>query len=320
MKKPQNIIAQIIKNVKKKNWNCLVNDCEKNSINSHLIQQNGLLSNITVKGHLIELKMSDANRWRKEEIPYEFKHLGIRQALSYKVFCNEHDTEIFEPIEKADKDFESYEAFTLFSYRAVCAEIRKKMMSIEQHNRIINANTLDGKIDKESIQLVINGNESGLKDLNFLKEKLEKEIESKEDKYSYFTYKYPKIDIYASAVFSANDLDYPKEDGALDVKNIYIHILPLEEEIIISTGYHNEHTSDEIKEWCKSWDNLSQEDLELKLTELFSRNIENWGISPSLFEKLKNENKKKYIEVLKKNASYFGIAKNKDHFNLFETA
>lgn len=319
MKKPQNIIAQIITNVKNKNWNCVVKDCEKNAINSHLIQQNGLLSNIAVKGHLIELKMSDANRWKKEDNPYLFKHLGIKQALSYKVFCNEHDTEIFEPIEKADKDFESYEAFLLFSYRAVCSEIRKKLMSIEQHNRIISANTLDGKIDKEAVQLVINGNELGIRDLNFLKEEFEKEIKSKKDKYSYFTYKYPKIDIYASAVFSATDLDSPKEDGALDLKNIYIHILPLEEEIIIATGYHNEHSSDEIKEWCNSWGNLSQEDLEFKLTELFSRNIENWGISPSLFENLKNKNKKKYIEVLKENASYFGIAENKDRFNLFET-
>ncbi len=252
MTKPQNIIAQIIKNVKNKNWDCLVDDCETNAINSHLIQQNGLLSNIAVKGHLIELKMSDAYKWSKNDSPYVFKLLGIRQALSYKVFCNEHDTEIFEPIEKTEKDLESYEAFLLFSYRAVCAEIRKKLMNIEQHNRIVNANTLDGKIDKEAIQLVINGNELGIKDLNVLKKELEKEIESKKDKYSFYTYKYPKIDIYASAVFSATDLNSPEEDGALDLKNIYIHILPLEEEIIISIGYHKDHSSDEIKDWCKS--------------------------------------------------------------------
>jgi hypothetical protein len=126
MQKPQNIITQISKNLKDKKWNCLVDGCDEVAINSHLIQQNGLLNNITYDGHLVELKVIDANRWDDKKLPFEFGNVGIKQALSYKVFCNKHDTEIFKPIEDNNKNFESYEAFLLFSYRAVGAEIRKK--------------------------------------------------------------------------------------------------------------------------------------------------------------------------------------------------
>lgn len=320
MTKPQNIIAQININVRKKKWKCLVDDCENESINSHLIQQNGILNNISVNGHLIELKLSDAYKWSKDETPLAFKHVGIRQALSHKVFCNEHDTNIFKPIENNNKNFESYIAFLLFSYRAVCAEIRKKLIVIEQHNRIINANTLVGKIDKETLQLVINGNNLGVTDLEELKKKLEKEIEKNNDNYTYFVYKYPKVDVYASAVFSATDLETPKQDGVLDLENIYIHILPLSEETLILVGFHNSYTSKETLEWCNSWKDLSKEELEKNLTELFSTNIENWGLSPTIYDKLKNKNKVKYIQVLKDNASYFGVSEKKAKFNLFDTA
>lgn len=317
MTKPQNIIAQIDKNVKKKNWECLVNDCSETAINSHLIQQNGILSNISINGHLTELKMMDAYKWNKKESPVNFRKVGIKQALSHKVFCDKHDTEIFKPIENNKADFETYESFLLFSYRAVCAEISKKRLAIEKYNRLINANTLTGKIDKDTLQLVVNGNELGIKDLSVLKEMLEKEISSKSDKYSFHVFKYPKFSVYASAVFSATDLDFPRKDGALDLENIYIHILPLEKELLILVGFHNDYASDDAKKYCKSWEKLTEKELEFKLTGLFASNIENWGISPDFFDKLKEKNKFKYIELLRKNMNSFGISKESE-FNLFE--
>lgn len=317
MTKPQNIIAQIDKNVKKKQWNCLVDDCTKTAINSHLIQQNGILSNISVEGHLVELKMVDAYKWSRLTPPIDFQSVGKTQALSHKIFCNSHDTDIFQPIENTKTNFETYESFLLFSYRVVCAEISKKRLSIERNNRLINANTLTGKIDKEALQLVVNGNELGINDLKVLKKELETEIKSNSEKYPFFVYKYPKIPVYASAVFSATDLDFPREDGALDLENIYIHILPLEEETLILVGYHNKYASKDTIKYCQSWKNLSDKELEFKLSGLFASNIENWGISPDLFQKLKEKSKSKYIELLRKNVSYFGISRESD-FNLFD--
>ena len=70
--KPQNIIAKIRANIKKKDCDCLFSDCETKSINSHLIQRNGILSNISIDGHLYELKVIDVNKFGKEKYPINF--------------------------------------------------------------------------------------------------------------------------------------------------------------------------------------------------------------------------------------------------------
>ncbi len=317
MIKPQNIIAQISKNVKKMQWKCLVDGCTETAINSHLIQRNGLLSNISVNGHLIEIKMVDAHKWNSKEPPLKFSLVGIKNALSHKVFCSSHDTNIFKPIEDERKDFDSYTSFLLFSYRAICAEIRKKIINVENHTRLIDSKILDFKIDKEQLQHIIYRTELGITDLRAMKSMLENEIQNEEGNYSYYAYTYDSLDIYASAVFSATDIELPKEDSALELDNIYIHILPLIKETLILVGYHNNFTNDEMVEYCKSWSELDQNELEIKLTNLFTENIENWGVSPSLYKKFKESNKKKYIKELIDNANYFGIAKS-DDFNLFE--
>lgn len=298
-------------------WECLVDGCTETAINSHLIQRNGLLSNISVNGHLIEIKMVDAYKWNSKEPPLKFSLVGLKNALSHKVFCNSHDTNIFKPIEDERKDLDSYISFLLFSYRAICAEIRKKIVNIENHTRLINSKILDHQINKEQLQLIINGNKLGITDLRVMKDMLENEIQNEEGKYSYYAYTFDSLEIYASAAFSATDIELPKEDGALDLENIYIHILPLTEETLILVGYHNDFTNDEMIKYCKSWSELNQNELEIKLTNLFTTNIENWGVSPSLYKKFKESNKKKYIKELSDNANYFGIAKT-DDFNLFE--
>lgn len=315
--KPQNIIAQININLRNKKWDCLVDGCTEVAINSHLIQQNGLLRNISSDGHLVELKMVDAYKWNKNDQPLAFQKVGISQALSHKVFCNLHDTTIFKPIEDQNKDFKSIDAFLLFSYRAVCAEIRKKLFAIEQHKRLINAKLLDGIIDKNDLKTIVNGNELGIKDLEILKKELEDEIAVPTNLFSFHTFTYPQLEIYASAVFSATDISYDLKENSDDLKNIYIHILPLAEETLILIGYNNNYKSPEIINYCKSWKDLSGEELEYKLTELFATNIENWGLSLKKYASLKEKNKTNYINILRKNSSYFGIGQ-REAFNLFE--
>jgi hypothetical protein len=318
MQKPQNIIAQITKNLKNKAWKCIIDGCDQTAINSHLIQQNGLLSNITYNGHLVELKMLDANKWDDRNLPFEFKTVGIKQALSYKVFCNNHDTEIFKTIEKDDASLDTYEAFLLFSYRAVCSEIRKKEINIEHFTRVLNANSLTAVIDPENLNLIIEGNKLGIIDLIVLKEQLEAEIKNKTDKYKYFVYKYPILEIYASAVFNANELDFFSHISEPDLENIYIHFLPLEEEFLILVGYNSDQVSEKTINYCNSWENLSLESLQKKLTNLFVNNIENWGLSTELFKSISDKNKSRYIQTLMEKGSLYGISKDLN-FNLFKS-
>lgn len=294
--KPENIIAQIKINVGKKHWSCLAKDCTEISINSHLIQQNGLLSNISVDGHLIEVKMTDANKWSKKVGPINFQRVGKKQALSLDIFCATHDTNLFKEIEKENADLESYKSFLLFGYRAVCAEIRKKEVNIETYNRILNSNLLIGKINTEMFGLLIIGNTKGIEDLDRLKLAFENEIDNSEDKFVYKVYNYPQTNIYASAVFSASEEEKSIEEP--DLENVYIHILPLHNKSIILIGYHKDYTSDKIIEYCSSWNGLSENDLQTKLTGLFINKIENWGLSPTTFNAIKENNKIKFLKTL----------------------
>jgi hypothetical protein len=150
-----------------------------------------------------------------------------------------------------------------------------------------------------------------------MKDMLKNEIQNEEGKYSYYAYTYDNLEIYASAAFSATDIELPRENGSLDLENIYIHILPLTKETLILVGFHNDFTNDEMIEYCKSWGKLTKNELEIKLTNLFTTNIENWGVSPSLYNKFKESNKRRYIKELSENVNYFGIAKTAG-FNLFE--
>ena len=182
---------------------------------------------------------------------------------------------------------------------------------------MINANTLTGIINKDDLKLILMGNELGINDLTILKKMLEEEIESNSNRYTYCAYIYPKIAVYASAVFSSSNLNILDKKEESNLENVYIHILPLQNKTLILIGFHNDYVSDNTKKYCKSWKDLSRQELELKLTKLFSTNIENWGLSPNLFNEITNKNKSKYIKLFKQNISYYDISDDLN-FNLFD--
>lgn len=94
-------ILQIIrKNALNMNWKCMVDGCPEKTINSHLLQRHGVLDNIIEDGHMYELRVRDIFKWSKDVPPVVFKKVGLNDAISYPLFCNHHDTELFLDIEK----------------------------------------------------------------------------------------------------------------------------------------------------------------------------------------------------------------------------
>lgn len=129
------------------------------------------------------------------------------------------------------------------------------------------------------------------------------------------------VELYASAVFSANDFDRSLKNEVFQTnfENVYIHLLPLKNELLILCGYHNKFISREIIDYCSSWENLTLQNLQKKLTTLFVLNIENWGMSIKLFESISPENIELYKKSLLENEVKFGVSENFD-FNFFENA
>lgn len=314
----QKIYAQISKNVRNKRWTCIASNCKDEAINSHLLQQNGVLNTIAEDGYLVEMKPVDSFKWTEKQLPIQFKKISIKQALSLSLFCNSHDTTIFKPIEEQPIDLESNFAHSLFSYRATCAERRKKEITADIYNRLINSKTLTSMdMDIDTIKLGLSGTNEGIIILDFYIQEFEKAIKNKDySNFVFTTYKYPLIKVYASAAFSPyNSIYTPFTTPILNY--VFIHVIPYNKELYIIIGYHKAHIEQYIKDYIGSWENLPPNKLGQKLTHLFATHIESWGMSPSIFNNIKKNTLDKYINYFCQNSNNL-LCNQKIDFNLFE--
>lgn len=282
------IAGNITINLLKRKWKCLVDGCEENSINSHLLQRNGILNSIAENGHLIEIKLTDIFKFKANQTPISFNFVGVKKAFTKPVFCAKHDSEIFKEIENEYINFESYKTFILLSYRVTLAELRKKEFAVERQNRLINSQTLKGILNEGIHKNQIKDYKLGIEDLKVSKKHLESEINSPQENFVFIKLEFPYLETYASALF--NVTNYP----ALD--NVFIHIIPHSNKLIVIIGYYKKHTNIWIKNYIESWKNLESKNLGEKLTELFVNHIENWGISPKIYKTIDDNLKKQFID------------------------
>lgn len=191
------------KAIAKKKWLCMCPHCTNPAINSHLLQRHGVLSHIIEKGHLYEIGREDFYKW-DENSPIKIKKVGLQQAISFPLFCNKHDTELFAPIEGDLIDFDDYHSQLLFSYRGLCSEIRKK-----EFNQIRNVAFYEGVI-KDAVTA---GTDCGLNDLRYYKNLFEQELDFATQKFKFFHFSYPLIKVCTSGTASYEPVDYGDESS-----------------------------------------------------------------------------------------------------------
>ena len=205
----------------------------------------------------------------------------------------------------------------LFSYRVVLAEIRKKEKNIDLFKTILRERESNGFKNSGELDDNIRGSEYGIKDLTTHRKDLENELKkSNNQDYIFKTFEYPLIKVYGSAVFSPLDhlITNPEQEEPLNV--VFIHIIPYNDKLHILVGYNTNFTSDWIEKYVAEWDNLTQVELEIKLTDLFATRIDNWGMSVSLFEKVNKEKIIKLENYVNKNANNYQVNQQID-FNIF---
>jgi len=312
-------IANSQKKFAKVKWPCMCPKCSDKAINSHLLQRHGILSHVTIDNHLYEITREDAFKWH-DNYPVRFKKVGLNNAISYPLFCDKHDTEIFLPIESGTIDFDDYKSQLLFSYRAVCAEIRKKEVNILETKENMTS------IEEMSLagEAILVGGDKGIKDLNYYKYLLEDELKANKGKFTFFHYSYPVLDIYSSATMSYEIFDSTSDRQVEDaIKKkvwdaIFIHIIPQQASTEIIVGYHNNHTSRDLKEYVKSWGGLGMDELGYKLTDLFVAHVEDWGMSPRIFEKIPEERFGTFFDLQAKYSTFVVEQNTNVEYNLFE--
>lgn len=302
------------KDIVKKKWLCMCPHCTDLAINSHLLQRHGVLSHIVEKGHLYEIGREDFYKW-DENSPIKIKKVGLQQAISFPLFCNKHDTELFAPIEGDLIDFDDYRSQLLFSYRGLCSEIRKK-----EFNQIRNVAFYEGVI-KDAVTA---GTDCGLKDLRYYKNLFEQELDFATQKFKFFHFSYPLIKVCTSGTASYEPVDYGDESSVKKtlmkqvLDGFFINIISQVNALEIIIGYHENHANAALRKYVKSWQNLSFEEFQVKLTDLFASKIEMWCISPSIYENINDEKKQKFMEIIEDiqlDLSY--DIRNEITFNLF---
>lgn len=317
------VMKKIFDNSHNKQWECIETGCSEPAINSHLLQRHGLLSNIIEDGHLIEVRGADMMRWNEDNAQvFQFKKVGLQQAISLKIFCNTHDTSLFYDIEHGDVDYDDYRTQLLLSYRAQCAEKRKKQIDKEMNARWRKSSILYNPNFEKYLQLTDHGYDLSLRDIEVYLDEIKGELQNPTGLYTFYHYTYPKLGVYASSAFSYDE-DGSKLTGIMKSENgeiwdsCFIHILPLQNSTEIIIGYSNNHTNDSLRDYAASWGNLNNEELGIKLTNLFAGHIDGWGMAPSLLDYIDIKTRKKYTEYVKANAQNYSIMQEVG-FNLFK--
>jgi hypothetical protein len=100
--------------------------CRGDIVNGHTLRRRADLDRIARDGHVYGVRpgiFRPPTEWRPELI-------GVRRASTFTGFCAEHDSRLFEPLERAP--FEATpEQVTLLAYRTFCRELFVKQSALQ---------------------------------------------------------------------------------------------------------------------------------------------------------------------------------------------
>uniref|UniRef100_UPI00404A02F4 hypothetical protein n=1 Tax=Fulvivirga sp. TaxID=1931237 RepID=UPI00404A02F4 len=264
--------------------------CSKDIISAHSIQRGKILTlleeningNSTVYSFL-HLKFDDNGR------PVGFDPLGKKTASTFYGFCGYHDTEIFKSIENNDVDLNNDEHCFLLSYRAFAKDYHAKKETLQGYK-----NNLFYRMPglKDIRQGMINGSELGLRDADFVKNRLNELLKDKNyGELEFLTYKLDYMVPIALAASFNPDYSYKNEllnlsgDSSIEYEFVNFIIQPtLSGETLILLSCLPEQ-----KKSVKFIDQLYQLKpllFEKAISSLAIAYVENTFVSPSIWGRL----------------------------------
>lgn len=287
-KELESIIENIYKRVKSKRRECIIEGCNEYSINSHILQKNGILDRLSSDNHIVEIKPKSTFSWSETtfENITEFKKVSILKAHSYPTLCNYHDTVIFKEIENHPIDFNSYTTHLLFAFRSLLSIHRKTELAREREVSFLNSrvfkdyyftnNISNPHINRiESIDRVSKRRyEDYLKFLN--------DIENQTEEFEFKIFKYPLKDVYASS----SGLSYNELEG------FYVNVFPYDNLTYTLIFYSKESKDPWISDFINSWENLDEIEFEVRLSTHLIHHCEDWGMSIDLLNTIPIEKQK----------------------------
>lgn len=315
----KSFFAKTFKDEESKGRDCMYPWCQEKAINSHVFQQSGILSDMSLNRHLIVSATPDI--WKmdfnslKTDISSHIKKWWIREVYCFPWFCNKHDSQVFSPIEENIKDvnFSEYWNQLLFSYRGLCNELHRKIVTLGVFDKTFNYLLDNEYFDRaENIFIYREWTIAGIDSLQKFKLKMEDNLfgSSTALNFRFSFFEFPRFDVWISATLSVLPKFYTDADGVREYKNWlqlpnqFINIFPLNDKSIVIIGEQADLHSDFFDYLVdKFWKCSSSEEYKEILSDLITARLEFWCMNPSLFSTLSKEKLNGYIDFFTKNVN-----------------
>lgn len=276
-----------LRKARKKNRNCFQTNCSERAIDSHILQKNGIISAISEEGHVIECVIDPFQNNHK----LRFKKTGINEVFTFKGFCKSHDDQLFAEIEKYDFDLSNYNHQLLFAYRTSVNETRKKEVIIDCYNSL--KGDPSSKIPKWYIEDTLEGQKMGIKDGDFTRDMLNKNINTGNSRdFTFFNFELPKIDVCICGVYTfETSAEIKRMELSLDpnflkpLTDVFITVLPLKNKSILSVGFIENYNKECDQFYRKLFGNGTSKTILHHLSDLMLLQIENWIVSETFYYK-----------------------------------
>lgn len=265
---------------------CSWTSCNEMSIDSHVLQKNGFVSAIAEKRQVYEHEF-----YPFDEKKFHFKKKGVNQVFTFKGFCSLHDDLLFREIEKKSINFNDYKSNLRFAYRILAQEIVKKSNVIDLNKALIDKNIGDSSYLQQDIQ----EQRMGISDALFTQQKILENIENTNlNEFNIHIRKIKFLDICASGVYTFETTkeinEMPPEISSLPLTDIFLNILPVGQDTIVSFVYLNSNNLKCNNYISSKWE-LPEEKFIKFLSDVLLAQMENWIVSPILYERLKKDEK-----------------------------
>lgn len=317
------------KNLKKGNFRICLSPDKKNcsnqgkGIGAHSIQNNGILSKLSVEDHVYMQR--EIYNYPKSKvgimnlIERNIQRIGVNQATTFFGFCNTHDTEIFKPIESGVFTSSPQENF-LFAYRAFAFEYYNKLEK-EYINKSLTKEKIApfpnlGELEKQMnlsnllIEEMQSQSQVFIEDYKNYERKFNRIIHSNDfSEIKTLVFKLPReVSIAVNSTFfwefdlNKKDLNYSRLfDLSQKVYPLFFNVFP---ENGCSYALFSVFNSDyfffeELFEQINNLEKVYLERLINNVTLYYC--MHNTVISPRLFDSFSNEEKSKLIKIIEPN-------------------
>ena len=278
--------------------------CNNPAINSHILQENGILNWIADD----KKAFMEHTPWSKFR-PEEFYPSSINKSkmFTFKGFCNYHDSTVFKEIENGNLNFSSYRHNLLFSYRGLLNDLYSALISRDFANKALYDNKLPD-IWKDDYRKRRNREQLKINELTYYKWVIEQEILFKQhsQQFIFHHFSLPKLELATSTIYGGitiygakgyKEMEYTalrkvKADDPTyrpACHPIFINLIPGENDFSFILGHVKTLTEIEAIP-VRDIDDLGQSDILGLLSQILPK-LEVWGMSKKLYKKWKDEGK-----------------------------